>query len=68
MYIAVIVPYRIGFDDNVKLWSFFFFFDLSIDIYFVVDLCLNFRTAVITMEGVILCTPTEIADNYMRGW
>ena len=67
MYIAVIVPYRIGFDDNVKLWS-FFFFDLSIDIYFVVDLCLNFRTAVITMEGEILSTPRSIADNYLRGW
>ena len=46
LYIAVVLPYRIGFDDNVKLWSFFFWLDLAIDIYFVCDLFLNFRTAV----------------------
>lgn len=68
VYIAVIVPYRIGFNDNVELWSGFFFFDLSIDIYFVTDLCLNFRTAVITAEGEILYTPKEIANNYLHGW
>lgn len=68
VYIAVIVPYRIGFNDNVELWSFWFFFDLSIDIYFVIDLCLNFRTAVITPEGEILYTPKEIANQYMHGW
>ena len=50
------------------MWSYFFFFDLAIDIYFVFDLCLNFRTAVITPEGEILYTPREIADNYFRGW
>ena len=68
VYIAVIVPYRIGFDDNVELWSFFFFLDLTIYIYFVVDVGLNFRTAVITADGEILYTPKEISDSYLRGW
>lgn len=68
VYIAVIVPYRIGFNDNVELWSVPFFVDLAIDIYFVVDLCMNFRTAVITPDGEILYTPKEIAHNYFRSW
>ena len=68
VYIAVIVPYRIGFDDNVQIWTFFFFLDLLVDIYFVIDVCLNFRTAVISRDGEILYKPQEIAQKYLRGW
>ena len=53
-YIATTVPYRVGFDDNVPLWSFYFFLDMCIDLYFYVDLGMNFRTAVITPHGDIL--------------
>lgn len=34
-YIMMAVPYRIGFDDPVQLWSTFFWIDLLIDIYFM---------------------------------
>lgn len=68
VYIAVMLPYRLGFNDNVVLFSFWFWFDLMIDIYFAADLMLNFRTAVITKEGDILFTQTDIAKNYFRGW
>lgn len=68
MYIAVSLPYRLGFDDNVVLWSFAFFFDLCVDIYFIADLCLNFRTAVITAEGELLYRPRDVAKAYLRGW
>jgi hypothetical protein len=52
MYIAISLPYRLGFKDGVILWSFWFWFDLAIDVYFLLDLFVNFRTAVITKEGV----------------
>jgi len=41
-YIAAMLPYRIGFSHDVVLWSAWFWLDLSIDIYFIFDLCLNF--------------------------
>lgn len=34
-YIMMAVPYRIGFDDNVVLWSFWFWIDVIIDTYFM---------------------------------
>ena len=38
------LPYRLGFEDNVELWSAWFFIDLLVDLYFIVDLFVNFRT------------------------
>ena len=40
IYIAIVVPYRIGFDDDTAPWEFWFTFDLCVDIYFLVDLFL----------------------------
>ena len=62
------LPYRIGFSDHVRLWSFWFFFDLCVDIYFATDLVLNFRTAVVTSEGQLLYKQVDIARAYLKGW
>ena len=67
IYIAISLPYRLGFDDNTVVGSFWFCFDVGLDIYFLIDLFLNFRTAIITEEGHILYTPKEIAHSYLRG-
>lgn len=45
LYVAITVPLRAGFDLEVELASFSFFVDMLIDIYFITDICLNFRTA-----------------------
>ena len=42
--------------------------DYVIDVCFLVDLCLNFRTAVQTVEGVVDVTPSGIMWNYLKGW
>eukprot|EP01047_Picozoa_sp_COSAG01_P004623 COSAG01_NODE_153_length_23909_cov_32.542018_19_plen_274_part_00 len=39
------VPLRTGFGVEVPLWTFAFFFDLYTDIYFVIDVFVQFRTA-----------------------
>ena len=67
-YIAVTLPYRLGFDDNVQLWSFWFWFDLAIDVFFISDLCLNFKTAVLTKDGELLWKKVDVAKAYFRGW
>lgn len=68
IYIAFSLPYRIGFGDSIVLWSFWFWFDAALDIYFICDLMLNFKTAVITADGEILHTRKDVAMNYAKGW
>jgi len=68
MYIAVTLPYRLGFDDNVHLWSFWFWFDVAIDVFFISDLLLNFKTAVLTIDGELTWKKGDVARAYFRGW
>jgi Ca2+-binding EF-hand superfamily protein len=67
-YVAVAVPLRAGFDLTTPLWSFGFFFDLCVDIYFVADIVLNFRTAHYNRDGSREDRPHHIAAYYVRGW
>eukprot|EP01052_Picozoa_sp_SAG31_P005369 SAG31_NODE_235_length_19695_cov_37.959790_12_plen_348_part_00 len=41
MYVAFATPYRIAFDAEPELWTFFFFFELSIDVSFALDVAKN---------------------------
>ena len=41
---------------------------MLIDIYFVVDLVLNFRTAVFSPDGDLTHEPWEVAMLYIRRW
>lgn len=44
MYVCISVPYQAGFDLEIATWTFVWFIELLIDVYFVVDIMLNFRT------------------------
>eukprot|EP01043_Picozoa_sp_COSAG02_P037749 COSAG02_NODE_2855_length_7889_cov_3.123363_8_plen_306_part_00 len=68
LYISVVVPIRAGFEVDVALWSTSFFVDAAIDIYFVCDLVLNFRTAYYTKGGIREDRPSAICRNYLKGW
>ena len=68
LYISVVVPIRAGFEEGVVLWSTTFFIDAAIDIYFVCDLVLNFRTAYYTKGGIREDRPSAICRNYLKGW
>ena len=43
-YVAIAVPYRTCFDINVDTNSPWFWFEVGLDVYFAVDIVLNFRT------------------------
>ena len=45
-YIIVIIPLRIGFDITEPVGTFLWFFDVAIDVYFAIDIWVNFRTAI----------------------
>eukprot|EP01052_Picozoa_sp_SAG31_P003937 SAG31_NODE_156_length_22055_cov_105.227728_8_plen_66_part_00 len=51
LWVAVLVPYRIGFDVDTELSSWTFVLDVVIDTFFIVDICFNFRTAFMLPTG-----------------
>eukprot|EP01052_Picozoa_sp_SAG31_P012606 SAG31_NODE_741_length_12429_cov_13.571127_10_plen_316_part_00 len=73
MYVAITIPLRIGFErqewsDPQTGW---FWFELLVDIYFWIDIVINFRTAYRvgddpSMELII--DPRLIAKRYLKGW
>ena len=68
VYVAFGVPYRLGFSQPVTLWSGFFWFDLCVDIYFIVDIALSFRTAYFNELGDLVVDPNMVRKHYMRTW
>jgi len=68
IYVAFGVPYRLGFSDSVVLWSAWFWFDAVVDIYFVSDLIVSFKTAFYNEKGELVVDAKEIRQNYYRTW
>ena len=68
LYVSITVPLRACFDITTELWSFGFFFDACVDMYFICDCCLNFRTAIYLKDGTREDRVNSIAWNYVRGW
>jgi len=61
--IAIVVPYRIGFDIEVPFGSFGFWLDALIDLYFAVDIFVNFRTAYLVRST----TKSEAPSSQLPG-
>lgn len=67
-YVAVLIPYRIGFSHDTEPGDFGFILDVFIDMFFIVDIYLNFRTAVWNQHGTLTYEPKGIAMHYLKGW
>ena len=67
-YIAVVVPFRIGFNVNVEVWTLGFFFELAVDAFFVADIVISFRSAYYDERGELEVGAEKIAMNYASGW
>lgn len=69
LYTASIVPYRVTFiDGEDDTDSFFFYFDLLVDILYITDFCLQFFMAYEDLDKKIETRLSKIAVNYLRGW
>eukprot|EP01052_Picozoa_sp_SAG31_P017884 SAG31_NODE_1243_length_9148_cov_8.476738_4_plen_668_part_00 len=68
VYVAFSVPISIGFDTSYEEGSFGWGFELFVDIYFIVDILLNFRTQYELANGVVVTDSRSIAINYVKGW
>jgi len=67
-YVSLLIPLRTCFELEVEMLSAEFFVDAVVDVYFITDLLINFRTATYDANGVREDRPKYIARNYMRGW
>jgi hypothetical protein len=68
LYVSAAVPLRVCFGVEVALWSSTFFVETVVDLFFVVDVALNFRTAYYDEHGLRESRPNYIAAKYMKGW
>ena len=68
LYLLVIVPMRISFGLEVNFGSVGFWWDASVDVYFIADIFLNFRTGFYDARGHLVIDFSVIARSYMRGW
>lgn len=65
-YVAVAVPYNAAFakaDDRLTMTS-----DMIVEILFIVDIILNFRTTFVSRKGEVVSDSRNIAVNYLRTW
>ena len=64
--IALVVPYRIPFEDVTPPgW---FYIDVITDFLFIIDVFLNFITAIENDNGEICTDRVKIIVSYMRSW
>lgn len=72
LYVAVAIPIRLAFDQTVALGSAEFYIDMLVDIFFLIDIVLNFRTAIISYNEAGQRTRNndrcDIAKHYLKGW
>jgi hypothetical protein len=72
LYVAVMVPLRTGFDESgamvaplTPLW----WVELVVDLYFIVDIGLNFNTTYVDSETMAsVRRPAMIKANYLKTW
>ena len=53
---------------NTETGSGLWWWELFVDMYFVVDIVLNFRTPFYDAQGRLVYSTKEMAMNYMKGW
>ncbi|XP_033101746.1 potassium voltage-gated channel subfamily H member 8-like isoform X2 [Anneissia japonica] len=71
-YIAVVVPYNVSFlsydDDGKPRKSKTIVPDIIVEVLFILDLVINFRTTFVSKDGTVIYHPPQIAINYLKTW
>ena len=67
LYVAAVVPFRLGFDVIIAVGSAAFWLDAAVDLYFLADVLLNFRTGYVE-SGRLVLNPQRVAKRYARSW
>lgn len=65
VYGCISIPLRIGFDLGTGIGQ--IVVDAVVDVVFVLDMILSFRTAFVAPDGEMVTIPNEIAARYLKG-
>ena len=68
IHVCWYIPLRSCFGIEVELWSYEFWQDAVIDLYFLLDLVLQFRTAYWNTDGMLVTDLARIRSQYLRRW
>mmetsp|Transcript_6837 Transcript_6837/g.23893 ORF Transcript_6837/g.23893 Transcript_6837/m.23893 type:complete len:850 (+) Transcript_6837:179-2728(+) len=68
MYLAIVLPVRIGFALISPRGSGLWVMELIFDIYFMLDIWLNFYTPYYDSVGKLVTAPAKIKSFYLKGW
>ena len=68
LYVSITVPFRSCFEVEIPVGTATWWWDMVIDVYFISDLLLSFRTAFINDKGIRVGNPAQIRKNYLKGW
>ncbi len=68
IWVAFVVPFRLGFEVDVDIKSVAFVMDAVVDTFFLVDVFLQFRTAYLLPSGFLEVRFEQIAKKYMASW
>ena len=68
IYSLLIIPYRTCLNIPAEANTFMWWVDLGVDVYFLVDICLTFRTGYIDKDGVFITNPCRVAVEYLKLW
>jgi hypothetical protein len=66
VYSIIVVPYRLAF--NVPAENDWLAFELTVDGFFLMDIVLNFNTAIWNNSGELVGKRQTITEQYLRGW
>ena len=67
-YVAVMTPFRLAFQVEDSPRHTTFWIEVSLDIYFLFDMYLNFNTPFFNEDGYLVTDRKEIRRIYMRSW
>ncbi|XP_053555760.1 potassium voltage-gated channel subfamily H member 6 [Bombina bombina] len=78
IYTAIFTPYSAAFllnnQEEEKSWEYCYscnplnIVDLIVDIMFIVDIIINFRTTYVNINDEVVSHPGKIAIHYFKGW
>jgi Ca2+-binding EF-hand superfamily protein len=68
LYLLIVLPVRLSFGIDVPFNSFGFWFDVGVDVYFLSDIFVNFRTGFYDQRGMLVINQDEITRNYLHSW
>ncbi|KAF7686226.1 hypothetical protein HF521_015588 [Silurus meridionalis] len=67
-YVAVTVPYNVCFIGDEDLTRSTTVSDIAVEILFIIDIVLNFRTTYVSTSGQVIFEARQICIHYMTTW